>query len=578
MTSSKYGWSAFWVSAPKVKQRYRRTEHLLQTAEALATIGSLAASASYPSQEFANSWFLMAMNMDRNVLWGAGVDASFADPHSWDTSDRFEYVEAQAADSVARAMRGLAKPEPESVTLFNPVNWTRQAPFELHLPGGKSLAGVTSQPLDDGATLLVSMPIGSTALASARLAPASPPRAATSALPDTITTAHYEVKIERSTGAIVSLRLKPSGREILGGPANVVLAEAKSDVHALPEKAKRTPLASSSESPPTYQVTAGPLATVVDIRSRFHGGGELRRVVRFYHDSLRIDFVTETNDLPAGTILSVEFPLADAITEVRRGIPYGFSHGAASAPNPQLTGITSGIVPAIRYSDYALQHGGGVAILDRGLPGRELVGNTPILLLHNVSDAYALSWKIHDQEFNKPSVWLNAVGKQVFEYALVAHDQDWTDAQVPRMAWEYNSPVVVASGLAVAQAESFCETSPNVIVEALRRTGDEIELRLVECLGQAGKASVRVNLPHTKAARTDVLGEHRQVLTGPSPYELELRPQEIVTLRLQTAQAVPSTEAVRSFEPLIPAAKRAFMRSSKNPKLLGHPPAKTPGQ
>ena len=95
---------------------------------------------------------------------------------------------------------------------------------------------------------------------------------------------------------------------------------------------------------------------------------------------------------------------------------------------------------------------------------------------------------------------------------------------------------------------------------------------MVECLGQAGRASVRVNLPHAAAPRTDLLGGNRQSLAGGPVYDLDVRPQEIVTLRLRTPQAAPPVEALRSFEPLIPEAKRAFMRSSKNPQLLGHPP------
>ena len=81
--------------------------------------------------------------------------------------------------------------------------------------------------------------------------------------------------------------------------------------------------------------------------------------------------------------------------------------------------MVSGIVPAIRYSDYALKGGGGVALLDRGVPGRELVGNTPLLLLHNVCDAYALTWRIHDREFIRPSAWMSGRGTQTYEYALL---------------------------------------------------------------------------------------------------------------------------------------------------------------
>jgi len=51
------------------------------------------------------------------------------------------------------------------------------------------------------------------------------------------------------------------------------------------------------------------------------------------------------------------------------------------------------------------------------------------------------------------------------------------------MAWEYNREPVVIPGRATMQARSFVETSDNVIVEALRREGDHVELRLVESLG-----------------------------------------------------------------------------------------------
>ena len=94
--------------------------------------------------------------------------------------------------------------------------------------------------------------------------------------------------------------------------------------------------------------------------------------MRFYRHSPRIDFVTETTDVPDGTVVSVEFPLAETIQEVHRGIPFGFSVGDASNADSPTAAMVSGIVPAIRYSDYALQGGGGVALLDRGVPGRSL--------------------------------------------------------------------------------------------------------------------------------------------------------------------------------------------------------------
>ena len=572
VTSRKYGWAAFWVNVPRIKQRYRRTEHRLQAAEALATIASTTARAAYPAQELADSWFLMAMNMDRNVLWGAGVDESFADAKSWDAEDRFAYVDVQADAACRAAVAALGRPAADAMVLFNPLSWVRRDPVELHLPPGKSLADAACQAGEDGYAFTVLPAMEPLATTSARLVAGEPATATASVLPPVIANRFYEARIDPATGALASLKLKSSGREMLGGPANTVHAEGKSDVHNLPEKSLRTPVANSNQFPPSITVTEGPVATVVQIRSGFVGEAKLCRTIRFYREAARIDFDTMIEDAPAGTILSVEFPLAEPIREVRRGIPYGFSTARGPGGTASLPGIATGIAPAIRFSHYALAGGGGLAILDRGIPGRELVDKTAILLLHNCCDAYALSWQIHDELFSRPSQWLSGQGKHRFQYAVFAHEEDWPNAAIAQRAWEYNCPLVTIPGTDATPQPSAVATSANLLLESLRRVGDEIELRMAECLGMPGSGSVTVNLPHDGAWRTDLLGQRRVPLAAGPEYKLEVRPQEIVTLRLRAAGSVPPLVALTSFEKLIPPEKRAYMRATKNPKLVGHPP------
>lgn len=563
--SSIYGWSSFWMNVPIVKQWYRRAEHSLQAAEALAAIASLTGPMNYPSQELANAWLLMALNMDRALLWGVAVDGAFGDDESWDTRDRFEYVEARVAEANEAAFGSLTQRNAGAATLFNPVNWTRKEPVELSLPRGRSLAGADCQLLEDGRTVLARVPLPPLGLAAAELEWANLAPPARTDLPGAIETPYYSARIDPGTGALVSLKLKPSGREMLGGAANVILAERKGDPHSVPQKGKRKPLATSSQFEPHITVTTGKLATIVEIRSPFHAGGELRRVIRFYQDSPRIDFVTETNGLPARTILSVEFPLAEDIVELRRGIPYGFSRGDCVRQIPGVTGLVKGIMPVIRWSDYTFKNGGGLAVLDRGVPARELVGRNAILLLHNVCDFY----------YKRPVTWMADPGKQVYSYAIFAHAQEWDEADVPRMGWEYNCPVVTAAGCSVPEPRSFVETSGNVVVQALRRQGDEIELRLVECFGKEGKAWVKIDLPHVDAALTDLLGRNRRPLPPGSQYTFVVRPQQIVTMRLKTGLTAAPVQAPRSFDSMIPPTKQDFMGRARNPKLLGHPPRTT---
>jgi alpha-mannosidase len=560
--SCKYGWTGFWVNAPFYKQLYRISEHNLQNTEAISTIASLEGQLKYPSQNIADCWLMMALNMDRNSLWCGAVEAVFCDANSWDARDRFTFVEQVCTEEKDRALRGLTLPDRASVTLFNPLNWVRKQPFIIELPAGQILAGQDCQPLDNGKSVLVQIPLGPLSLSSVKMQRCAYKPATKCSLPDRIETSYYSLRVDPQTGALVSLKLKSTGREILAGPANVVLAESGSSAHQVPEKSERSLLASSSIYKPFITVTNGNLVTTVDIRSNFYGGGQLRRIMLFYNDSRRIDFVTETNNVPAGTVLSVQFPLAGKITEVRRGIPYGFSHGAWGREDSELKGITGGIIPVIRWSDYTLHEGGGVALLDRGLPARELVNNTPVLLLHNVCDTY----------YKRKVTWLNHPGRQTCEYAIVVREQLWNRENIPQIAWEYNCPVLAVAGRSVTKPRCFIETSDNVIVQALRQCKSEIELRLLECLGEAGKARIKVNLDHTAAALTNLLGQEYQSLEGGPDYTFDVRAQQIVTLRLRMSGSVPSVKALRSFESVIPPAKRQYMGIGRDPSLIGHPP------
>ena len=78
--------------------------------------------------------------------------------------------------------------------------------------------------------------------------------------------------------------------------------------------------------------------------------------MRFNKTDPRIDFATEVKDLPDISVPVAEFPLADTPSEIRRGIPFGFSRD-----DQEITGI----VPAVRYSAYGTPGKGTVALLDR---------------------------------------------------------------------------------------------------------------------------------------------------------------------------------------------------------------------
>jgi hypothetical protein len=329
----------------------------------------------------------------------------------------------------------------------------------------------------------------------------------------------------------------------------------------MPGRADRQRLADTSTGTAHITVTEGPVATTVRVEGTFVAGKPIVQTIRFCDESPRIDYEVTVEDLPNSTTVLAEVPLADEVSQARRGIPYGFSEGAWAVKNPTLPGIADGIQPAIRWSDYQFVGGGGLAILDRGLPGRELVGNTPVIFFLDAQDQY----------MGYPGGWLSGKGAHTAEFALVPHRGDFREARVARLAYEYNAPPIVLEGAAAAEPTSFLRTSGNVIVEALRREGGEIELRLVECLGQAGTARVTLGLPHKGAWLSDLRGRHLQPLAGGPSYQFPVRPQEIVTIRFGAPKAVPEIEALTKWDELVPPAKLAALRRWL-PDRLGHPP------
>jgi alpha-mannosidase len=170
-----------------------------------------------------------------------------------------------------------------------------------------------------------------------------------------------------------------------------------------------------------------------------------------------------------------------------------------------------------------------------------------------------------------PNAWLSGKGEHHLQYAMVATEQPWTQARIPHLAWEYNSPPVVVDQTPSRSVRSLVDTSPNVIVQAMRREESHIELRLVEALGQKGPARITVNLPHESAALTNLLGNEARPLSDGPTYQFEIRPQQIVTLRLRTKTSVPEITPLTDWTPLVPEHKRPALKHY-DPEVKGHPP------
>ena len=568
-------YNAFWSNIPRVKQTFRQSEHLLYAAEALATFGAVAGKAPYPGANLRDAWINLLLNMDRNTIWGAARGEVFESPTAWDANDRFSAV-SSISGSVLNATLAALVPDradqpTNAVVLFNPLSWRREEPVAIQTPEGRGLREVPCErvPEDDGAVRCTPQ-LPSAGYRAYRLTD-RPGALETVPVPTEIVTSSYTARIDPATGAIVSLRTGSRATESLAGPANAIVAEQE-----------RTPLAPGdylAARGQRYQIAASGLATVTATRGAVSTavraeqpflGGTLVTTTRFYESSPRIDFETELSGVPEGTLVLADFPLATRAALERRGIPYGVGSRDPDARTPldpffigdeqRRLGFTDTIRPAIRWSSYDLVGGGVVALLDRGIPGREVQGNVVSLHLLNANESY--------RGYANP--WLSGQPPQRFAYSLLVGAGRWRSLQVPLHAWELNQqPWVRPRQGGSAGAESWLRTSDNVVVESIRRDGQDVEIRLADWTGEGGEADVRVEFDHTAAALTDFLGERPVPLQLGSRYRIPMAPQEIVTLRLRVEGDPVSLPPLLDYRPLAPPAKRASFELRH--ELRGHP-------
>ena len=453
--------------------------------------------------------------------------------------DRFNYVDRNAAkilDDGLEAFTGSGR----GIALFNPLNWDRRDPVEIAVPAGTRPAGLSCQARDEKALCVAGQP--ATGVRSVPLESGAVSAAVEMPFEETVETKAYTVKFDRGTGALVSLRDRSSGKQYLGGPANVVVAESvagivKDPTNWMAQRARRKIVDSTANHTVKWTVTRGPLATTLVARSGFIGGSTVERRVTLYQDYPRIDFDTTIDLHSPDTLVTADFPLPQ-VAERTRGIPYGFSTvipGNVQRPldyflaaDQKLYGFSDALAPTVRWSDYAFAAGGGLALLDRGLTCHEFEGHTVTLALVNAQSSYR----------GLPNEALAGQGVRKFSYAIWPHAGAWREAGIPRRAWEFNAPVLARAGRLAKREVSFLGTSPNVIVEAMRRVGGDIEIRLAESNGEAGEAQVSLKLPHYNARRTNLMGEQARVLRGSAgTYRFAVR---IARSRLSRCDSVPA--------------------------------------
>ena len=264
---------------------------------------------------------------------------------------------------------------------------------------------------------------------------------------------------------------------------------------------------------------------------------DISKEVIIYRDLPRIEFITRVDNKYPNIRLRVKFDTGmDRKTYLRET-----QFGVISEPTERFAGRGKGFKPSripnfMSWFDYS-DDTRGITFMNKGLPAVEMVeGSIYITLLRSV---YGLS----ADGISGPLVPTQdalELKPFTFEYSLQPHEGDWRHAKVYKEAQEYHHLLMPVEANATGDLPgeySFLELEPNnLILSTLKKAegSDEVILRFFETRGEATTAELKVFKPITQAWVTDLLErEEKELKAGTDTLELQVKPFEIVTLKLK---------------------------------------------
>jgi len=263
---------------------------------------------------------------------------------------------------------------------------------------------------------------------------------------------------------------------------------------------------------------------------------DISKEVVIFADLPRIEFITRIDNKYPNIRLRVKFD-----TGIERKVYFRETQfGVIPEPTEYFTrekGVEpSGIPNFMSWFDVS-DGTRGITFMNRGLPaGRIAEGSVYITLFRSV---YGLSADGIAGPL-VPTQDALELKSYTFEYAVQPHAGDWRQAEMYKLAQEFQNLLIAiqadAKG-ALPSEYSFLKISPhNLILSALKKAEDSeaVILRFFETKGEATEAEVELFKAIKRLTLVDLL-EREQ---GELPFEgnrfrLEVKPFEIVTLKLE---------------------------------------------
>ena len=519
-----------YTTHSEVKKANRNSETLLREAEILGEMAAVT-SASYTPPSLESAWKTMLLNQFHDILPGSSITEIY--PRC--LAD-YEEVKSAARKHIGTSVQAFGCGTGTAVRIFNTLSWERRDPVfaEIVSPGNKVIEAVDSKGNSYPVQILEDDGKHARIVFSGAVVPAVGFADFTFRAAEKVSV--MDVSARRMENSYLSVELnekgdvtrvydKVNGRDVL--PAGTLAGELQLfqdgpededawNIHNTATK-RRYPFDADVK---VSVKENGPVRSVIRVE-RTRNRSKFTQDIILYADSACLDFKMAVDWQERNTVLKIAFPMDVRTTRSTCEVQFG------SLERPTHTNTVLDQqkfeIPLQRWADLS-ENGYGAAVLNDSRYGCDARGNMIRMTL--------LRGTIHPDP-------VADIGFHETSCALLPHSGDWTQGEVVRRAWEYNTPCTVAALPAetVAEPVSFMEVSgwQGTVLQTIKpaEDGNGRILRFYESNGGRGNVTVSTALSFAKVVECNSVEEDiAPVENIGNSFSFAIKPYQIRSFRL----------------------------------------------
>ena len=498
-----------YTAHSEVKRQNRRVEHLLMTAERVASMAWLLQQRPYPQAALTEAWQSLLFNQFHDILAGTSLPEGYEDAR-----DLFGHAATLGGDALHTSLQALTRwidtrGDGMPLVVFNPLPWEVKAPVEVERCD-VGLQDETGKPLP-AQRIASSTATGQPRVVFVADLPAMGYRVFRRDVDVSADAPEGMLEIEatdsgaRMENAFWRLEVNADGHlsrlydkrnrvEVFAAPAGVgVVIDDPSDTWSHDVDAFRTYLGRFAGARLMVE-EAGAVRACLRIESRW-GNSELIHRLYLYRDIDLLESRITVNWQEQHKMLKLAFPLRLQEPQVTAEAPYGFT---VRTPN----GEEEPCQQWVDLSGWTTDEDGnripyGFALLNDSKYGYDALGSELRLsLLRSPVYAHHGPYQLNPER-RYPTI---DQGIQTVVCRMVPHRGSWQEANVARRAWELNVPPMTVNEYlhegSLPKAASFLRVEPQNVLVTVCKKAEDADALIVRAYESAGQpCTVKIEMP-----------------------------------------------------------------------------------